>query len=287
MVIICSCRQKLPGYLNILFKKVFMDVTIQDIHEELLELLKRFHAICVENEINYSVHGGTMLGAVREHGFIAWDDDADLSFTRSEYEKFRAVIDTYVNDEIKYDENSRYPKIVLKRENRPVVWADIFIYDYISSKKFIQKIKLTGTDYYILLTRSKEEQSMSNKKGLYKGLKKLIMNLMVNIANISLLSKRLRRANRFMTRYQGSKEYIHRSNDTHVGMKLILPAYVMTKYELKSFDNTELMISSYYDDILRSSYGTDYMTPRRTNGDEIHIESYNSEKAYFEDMYKV
>ena len=50
--------------------------------------------------INYSVSSGTMIGATREHGFIAWDDDADVIFLRSEFVKFLDAIKKERRDDI-------------------------------------------------------------------------------------------------------------------------------------------------------------------------------------------
>lgn len=41
-----------------------------------------------KNNIKYSIMYGTLLGAVRNGGFIPWDDDCDVVFKRDEYEKF-------------------------------------------------------------------------------------------------------------------------------------------------------------------------------------------------------
>lgn len=53
------------------------------------EMLVEFDRFCDEYKIRYVIFSGTLLGAVRNGGFIPWDDDADVALTRREYEKLK------------------------------------------------------------------------------------------------------------------------------------------------------------------------------------------------------
>lgn len=62
---------------------------------ELLELLKTFDKICRENNVQYWLDFGTLLGAVRHKGFIPWDDDIDISMLKSDVDKILPVLKEY------------------------------------------------------------------------------------------------------------------------------------------------------------------------------------------------
>ena len=53
-----------------------------------LRILKDVHVFCSEHGIRYSVAYGTMIGAIRHHGFIPWDDDIDIIMPRPDYARF-------------------------------------------------------------------------------------------------------------------------------------------------------------------------------------------------------
>lgn len=68
-----------------------MSYDLSPVHRANLSILKEIDRICRNHGIRYLIDSGTLLGAVRHQGFIPWDDDADVAFTRENYEKFAKV----------------------------------------------------------------------------------------------------------------------------------------------------------------------------------------------------
>ena len=65
--------------------------TVKKVWAAELDLLNEFSKVCAEHNLKWFVHAGTMLGAVRHHGYIPWDDDVDVVMPRKDYEKLCAI----------------------------------------------------------------------------------------------------------------------------------------------------------------------------------------------------
>ena len=64
---------------------------LERIHELLFDMLVAVDELCEKHSITYFLDSGTLLGAVREKDFIPWDDDADITMKREDYERLLEV----------------------------------------------------------------------------------------------------------------------------------------------------------------------------------------------------
>lgn len=60
---------------------------MEEMHKKVLNIAKSFHRFCEDNDIQYFMMSGTLLGAVRHKGFIPWDDDIDFGMTPENYKR--------------------------------------------------------------------------------------------------------------------------------------------------------------------------------------------------------
>ena len=68
------------------------DLATDEEHKKhLVDMLSYFDSFCKENGLRYYLSGGTLLGAVRHHGFIPWDDDVDINMPRPDCEKLNEL----------------------------------------------------------------------------------------------------------------------------------------------------------------------------------------------------
>ena len=125
----------------------------------LLELIREVDRVCRKNGIEYSLDGGTLLGAVRHGGFIPWDDDADIVFFRPEYRKFFKACKKDLNTDRFFLQDYRtdpeypwgYAKLRLKGTEfiqpgqehlkfHKGIYIDIFIYDQVPDNYLMRRL---------------------------------------------------------------------------------------------------------------------------------------------------
>ena len=56
-----------------------------------MQLLKKLLEVCERHHLKIWAEGGTLLGTIRHHGYIPWDDDIDMAMLRNDYDKLQAI----------------------------------------------------------------------------------------------------------------------------------------------------------------------------------------------------
>ena len=159
-------------------------LSIDDIHVIQLEMLEKIDHFLNENHLNYFLCAGTLLGAIRHHGFIPWDDDVDIAMPRLDYNKLLSILSDRKIEGIRLlnyhkDTDYRLPfakfideSTVLKEtgtyDQKLGVYIDVFPVDIIPEKKHVQKklIRKCRFNFYMLYLQLQDKRKPFNLRQL-------------------------------------------------------------------------------------------------------------------------
>lgn len=261
-----------------------------------LETLILFDSICKKYDIRYFLFGGTLLGAVRHHGFIPWDDDIDVAMLRRDYDRFITICsqdelgDLYFLQTTKTDPNTIIQFAKIRRngtvyepfgdtslDSHKGIWIDIFPLDNVhDGTKDAYKQYFEYNFYYTLLTSSFFSR-VKRCKSLIKKCGRFALFLFTKVLNRNSLIKKLEK---IMRKYESedTKYVNHLSNGTSSNRP---ERYLMKKEDCfdliaLEFEGNVFPCPRNYDEVLRRCYG-DYMvlppeSERKPNHGVIRIQ---------------
>lgn len=248
---------------------------LQQIYVKAMVILDSFLR---EHNIKYFMAFGTLLGAVREKGFIPWDDDVDVATLREDFNKLYNFIDDIENysDGLLYaeyyqkDKNCIHPfiRIILKnvysnamlaKKYNHQVHIDIFVLDFIpEDKKCFEKIRRKMKTYNFVQyvkTRLISRQTFLKKTGLFF-LKTLLLPISMRYINkkIDYYSEKYgKRTGKFVRQMFISRPINQKVFDTGCFANTVLI----------DFEGQKFPAPIEYDRMLYQTYGSDYMTPKK------------------------
>ncbi len=257
------------------------DEKLAGVHAANLKLLKEIDRICRRHGIQYMMDSGTLLGAVRHRGFIPWDDDVDVAFTRDNFEKFVRVAPEELPEgmsvlrpedirqgSVFYDfttriiyENSRVHEDTAQMRfyegKLNHLWVDLFVLDRLPDGKagsFLAKFMQKAVYGFAMAHRDRLDFSKYSaadrvRVGILTAVGKLIpMRLLFRLQRCLAMKDQKKNTKRwYYSNYQ--PDYLYVTLDGK---------WCESAVDLP-FEDTMLMAPAGYEHVLRCIYG-DYMT---------------------------
>lgn len=229
-----------------------------DRQRELLSMLKQLSNILSENGIQFSLAGGTLLGAVRDNGFIPWDDDVDIMVDRNNFKKIKVLFNQQ-GDSFPFEMRRILwiERIQKKGYNKSLFspTIDIFVMDNCPDQFFLRKMKVCIIK--VLQGMMKDELNLEEKSVIHK-MCLYITHLMgkpfSEDRKYSWYDRIAQIGNQKKTRYiTGYTDAFNLLNLRYTGN--LFNSYIETKFEDTSFP-----IITEFENYLKTQYG-DYMTP--------------------------
>jgi len=241
-------------------------IGMNNLQQGLLQALVKFDQICRKNNIKYSIHGGTLLGGVREKGFIPWDNDIDVTMMRSEYKKLKAVICNCQSEFYIDDYNYNWTQLWLKgTSEQEAVWIDVIVYDYTYNNLLLRRLKTILLVFLLGIRKTQLTMGISHRKWS-KDRKWLVQSVLYYVGKV-IPKKTKKQMQDYLAEKLASKSksFIQRSTDSYQGIIIIFPSDYMSEYTDLIFECQTVMTTKHWHEILVSSYGVDYMIPKRSD----------------------
>ncbi|MGI6436200.1 MAG: LicD family protein [Syntrophomonadaceae bacterium] len=241
------------------------------IKRELLEILQAIDYICTQENISYMLGYGTLLGAVREHDFIDWDDDADLIMHRRDFEAFEKCSLKYLLDmglflgstSIGKANDWQCVSVIphVGRFDNPDRMVEIMILDTIPANKIKRKIQV----FMLLLLHVMFRKNVNYQA--YNNLSRRTLMFMISvIGRLTSEEAKLKAFKNVSTLgNQEQSDLLFISTERPQFLDLQIKKSFVENTIRMPFAGAYLLVPAGWDAFLKLFYGDDYMTPKRND----------------------
>lgn len=239
-----------------------------------LEILKEIDRVCEKHKILYWLEGGSMLGAVRHHGFIPWDDDLDIAMFRDDYNRFLKIApqelktDYFLQTE---ETDPDYPLFFAKvRKNNTYINEEklelfqihkgIFVDIFPVDRMPMTDLQIKRHRIYLWLLFRLYFQTGKRIIPVSPVLSKPVISFFLR--SVRLSKKKLRKyINKIYTKYNLREQYRYTSSwAMSQKMNWLYKKEWHDTFEKIKFEDMTVRIPGGYHDLLTNAYGN-YMTP--------------------------
>lgn len=261
-------------------------ITQKEMRQIQLEMLAYIDKIAREHQIEYSLGGGSLLGAMRHKGFIPWDDDIDLMLERSNYERLMQVLADSKNEDFKLlhhsTEQNLWPfaklyhtkSFYVSKTDRIHPWTglfiDIFPIDKLPNSQeernaFFRKVRSAAENL-----KCSTFPNFASGSNHFFALARLILGLPRFILYHGKAKEMAEKADKVMSTFNGTDAKYRGYTDSRYRLRECFPAEIFDSYEDIAFEC--LMVRKIKDDkvYLNQLYGTSYMELPPENKRESH-----------------
>lgn len=229
------------------------------IKKQLLEILQAIDAVCLKEGLSYMMTFGTLLGAVREKGFIEWDDDADIMMLRKDYDVFEASGEKQLAAYGLYlDRSERVPNVALIQT--PAIGVDICILDALPNGKLERRLQ----NLQLKLLQGMMKSAIDYSKYDFVG-KVLVFGTSTLGKAMSEQAKLKRYVKVSQSAHSGDPDAYFMSNGLYRFMDIVFAKEIVSEAVRIPFEDAALLAPIGSDEVLKLFFGNDYMTPKRDN----------------------
>lgn len=245
---------------------------------EMLKIAVDVKKVCDENDIDYFLDSGTLIGAVRHDGFIPWDDDLDIGMLRKDYEKFLQLApeclgNKYFVQSLHTDDKYALPFAKIRKVGTRYVEAtsenthsheelfiDVLPYDnYPINAKLQKRMKRNIKNILnILMMKSGVKPWLHHKNKTIGYISKIKYFPYMIAKNFFSRATLIMKLDKEMKKYNNTEcESVVEQFGSNVG-KYIIPRSCFSEYIDKDFEGESFKIPKDYHTLLTNIYG-DYM----------------------------